>query len=90
MSDTITHLKELREQLLLEIQPLLPTETAYLAESVPYVACIKYLEPDGNVSFFNGHGYNSYELNPHDIEEMPVEALAKLLEILKARREAGK
>jgi hypothetical protein len=85
--DYVGHLKELREKLLAEVQAELPPgeESYYLCQGVSFVSSIKYVEPNGNLSYTN-HAHAGVSLQPFDVDSMPIESLAELLPLLKQEK----
>ena len=75
-------INDLRQTLLAEIVPLLPTEQTYVAWNVPLCAGIKYIGPGENLGLYDAY---AHQLKPHTVSDMPIEALASLLEQLRCR-----
>ena len=57
--------------------------TVYLNYSLPYTAHIKYIEPNGDLSY-SGGGLEPHHFKPRCIADLPYESLAELLKLLKA------
>lgn len=78
--------QKLKDELLKEIQLYLPKEESTYVDigCIPFCSAIKYIDPDGGISYFTG-SIRIGELHPDHIDRLPVEALETVLEALKKR-----
>lgn len=75
-------LASIRKETLEDIRHLLKNRSqTYFNNTLPYCRCIKYLEKDGSIMCYQGHG--SDLLDPCNIDDLPVEALTELREKLR-------